>query len=145
MPSTDSTSTTASTTFAGLWIHDPLDPAGTVRNYLYGRSTRSVGVDVAQQGLRFAGRTFPVVDFSEHQDDSFSVQIDIPEGPTTVTELEELMTFAQLRRVLCFRDNRGRLFFGTMHGYKESDQDWGTRVSFDVSRADYDEGEEVTI
>ena len=145
MPSTDSDVETGSTTLVGLWIHDPLNPAGTARNYIYGRSSRSVGINVAQQGMRFAGRTYPVVDFSEHQEDNFSVTIPIPEGPTWSSELADLAAFAELRRVLCFRDNRGRLFFGTMNGYKEDDQDWGTQVSFNVNRVDYDEGEEVTI
>lgn len=145
MPYTDSAPDEDSVSFMGLWIHDPLDPTGTIKNYMYGRSSRSVGVDVSQQGMRFAGRTYPVVDYSEHQEDSFSVTIQVPEGPTTATELLELLAFAELRRTLCFRDNRGRLFFGTMSGYQEDDQDWGTQVSFDVGRVDYDEGEEVTI
>ena len=145
MPTTDSDPVEDSVDFQGFWIHDPLDPEDTIKNYPYGRSARSVGIDVAQKGLVFAGRQFPVAEYGEHQGDSFSVRIDIANGSTWATEMEELQDFAQVRRTLCFRDNRGRLFFGTMAGYKEADQDWGTAVTFSVDRVDYDEGEEVTI
>jgi hypothetical protein len=63
--------------------------------------------------------------------------VDVPFGDTT--SLPELLGFAEGRRTLCYRDSRGRLFFGAMSSYSESDQDWGTRVSFSVSRVDYAE------
>lgn len=139
MPSTDSASVESSTTFQGLWIHDPLDPEGTIHQFLYARSARSVEMEVEQQGVVFAGRQYPVFDYGEHQGDSFKVRIDIPNGSDWLTEVEAIQDFAQVRRTLCFRDNRGRLFFGTMKGYSEADQDWGTQVGFTVERADYNE------
>lgn len=139
MPSTDSASIESSTTFQGLWIHDPLDPEGTIHQFLYARSARGVGIDVEQQGMVFAGRQYPVFDYGENQQDSFKVRIDIPNGSTWADEIDVIQDFAQVRRTLCFRDNRGRVFFGTMKGYEEADQDWGTSVAFAVERASYDE------
>lgn len=139
MPSTDSSTIESSTSFQGLYIHDPLDPEGTIKQFLYARAARSVGIEVEQQGMVFAGRQFPVFDYGEHEENNFKVRVDIPDDSNAATAIYDLQNFARLRRILCFRDNRGRAFFGTMKGYDEADQDWGTQVSFTVERASYDE------
>lgn len=139
MAYTDSDPVTASYTQTGLRIHDPLDPSTTLRTYLYARSERSSSIDTMPSGHWFAGRTFPVVDYGEHQDDAFDVSIRVPHGTTWQTDLVDLAAFAAARRTLCFRDGRGRLFFGSMRDYAERDEDWGTAVSFTVQRVYYDQ------
>lgn len=136
---TDSATASASTAFNGLWIHDPLDPQGTVVRFLYGKSSRSKSIDVEESGLVFAGRAFPVMEYGEHQADEYDFSVQVPNGSSYLSDLAALADFAESRRTLCVRDNRGKVVFGTMTGYKEQDQDWGSRVSFSVSRVDYDE------
>lgn len=121
----------------GVWIHDPQDPAGTIRNYPYGKSNRSRQIDVSQSGSVYAGRRYPVVDYGEQQTDSLSITVVVPTGDDWLNNLTDLQEFAGVRRTLCFRDNRGRTLFGTMSGYRESDEDVGTVVSFTVDRVDY--------
>lgn len=123
----------------GLWIHDPLDPEGTIRQFVYAKSQRSSSIDTLGTGHFYAGRQFQVVDYGEHQDDGFGVRLDIPHGADWAADLVALTAFAEGRRTLCYRDGRGRLFFGAMSGYKEDDQNWGTAVAFGVTRVDFDE------
>lgn len=136
---TDSSSATTSLSLLGVWIHDPLDAEGTVRNYLYGRSSRSTSIEVEAASLVYAGRTYQVTEYGEHQRDEYSVSIDVPHGETWASDLADLEAFAEARRTLCFRDNRGRQMFGTLSGYGESDEDGGTAVRLTFSRVDYDE------
>lgn len=137
---TDSVAAEASLTLQGLWIHDPLDPEGTVQQYLYGKATRSSSVDTLQNGLIYAGRTYPVFDYGEHQQDKYDVSIVVPYDTDWVTNMANLLEFANAKRVLCVRDNRGRKMFGSISDYNENDADHGgTTVSFTMTRADYDE------
>jgi len=139
MSYTDSDEAESTLTLTGVWLHDPLDAEGTVQQYLYGRSNRTSTVKVDRHGLVYAGRTFPVFDYGEHQDDQVSVQVLVPHGETWAAELAELLEFAEARRTLCYRDNRGRRVFGSLGNYTEDDEDMGTTVSFEMNRADYDE------
>lgn len=139
MPYTDSATATKALTLTGLWIHDPLSPQATVASYPYARSARSASVDTMGEGHYFAGRVHPVYDYGEHQQDVFNVTVDVGHGTSWAADLAALLAFAESRRTLCFRDGRGRRFFGAMTGYAEADQDWGTRVTFDVTRVDFEE------
>lgn len=118
----------------GVLIHDPDDPADTIRQYLYGRASRSTDVEVAQVSSVYAGRRYPVTDFGEHQQDLYSIQIDVPHGQDWRTDLDDLRAFMELRKALVLRDNRGRSMTGTMSRYREDDQPWGTQVGFTFSR-----------
>lgn len=137
MSYTDSDPVEGTLTLTGLWIHDPLDPENTARQYTYGKAARQASIDVDQQPLSFAGRQFPVMYYGDPQTDQLAVNVDIPSDEND--SLAELADFAQARRTLCVRDNRGRKLFSSLSGYKEDDQDFGTRVSFEVTRVDFDE------
>lgn len=126
----------------GAWIHDPADAEGTVRQYRYGRDARSTSIDIGGTSMKFAGRTFPVVDYGEHQDNTYEVKIVVPHGPSYRTDLEALKAFAQSKTTLMFRDNRGRAMHGTMSGYSEADQSLGTEITFEMTRV---HREEVTL
>lgn len=136
---TDSVAAQLSMTMQGLWIHDPLDPEGTVQQYIYGKATRSTSIDMGQKGLVFAGRTYPVFEYGEHQEDDYDITILVPFDSSWQTTMATLSEFGQARKTICVRDNRGRIMFGSISGYKENDEDWGTEVRFNISRADYDE------
>lgn len=141
MPYTDSAPVEGGLTLAGVWLHDPEDPEGTARQFLYGRSRRTAAVSPQHTLAHYAGRRYPVADFGDLQTDSFAVTVEVPDGSTAAADLAALDEFATSRRTLVYRDNRGRLAFGTMSGYGVADQDWGSLVSWSWLRVDYDEGE----
>lgn len=122
----------------GVWLHDPADDEVTVRQFLYGKDSRSTSIDTITTSQRFAGRTFPVIDYGEHEDEEFTVTVDIPHGPTHRTEESDLRGFMELKKTLFFRDNRGRAAYGTMSGYNQADQAWGVTVGFKFARVSYD-------
>jgi hypothetical protein len=80
-----------------------------------------------------------VTDYGEHQTDIYRVTVDVPHGDQWRTQLDELLGFAEARRVLVFRDNRGRGATGTLSGYSENDQPWGSQVGFGFTRNDTEE------
>lgn len=127
----------------GVWIHDPDDPADTAVNYRYGRAARGTSLDVEANALQFAGRTYPVYDYGEQQQESYSVRIDVADDEPI--KLRSLEGFATLRKTLMLRDNRGRRAYGTIEGFQEDDQDYGTAVGFTFNRVDYDEGTQVVL
>jgi hypothetical protein len=136
MAYTDSEPSTASITFQGVWLFDPLVAEDTVRQFLYGSLSRSRSMGIAQSGMRFAGREYPVFDFGEQIADSLAVRIDVPHGPDWADDLQALRDFATAARITTVRDNRGRSLTGALTGFTENDQDWGTQVTFTVTRAD---------
>lgn len=138
MPYSDSVTMTAELDlYPGVWLHDPLDPVGTLWRFEYGRSQRSSTVDVLGQGTLYAGREFPVVDFGEHTAEKASVVIDIPNGVDASADLAALDDFVRGKRTLYFRDNRGRGFHCTVGGYQRQDAHWGAAISFDAVRTHY--------
>ena len=136
---TDSTETVADRELElqGVWLHDPTDPEVTIRQFIYGKDNRSTALDIKGVTQQFAGRTFPVTDFGEHEEEDISITVDIPHGPTHRTEEADLRAFAEMRRTLYLRDNRGRACYGTMSGYQQSDQSWGVTVGFKFGRTSY--------
>lgn len=139
---TDSASSSESISFDGLWISDPLDHEGTIRQFPYGKASHSTSYDRMSSGTHYAGRELPVFDFGDQLTETFSIQVEIPYGSTWRDDVDAMQAFAVDQRVLTVRDARGRAFTGAMTGYKESDQSWGTQVSFTVTRASE---EQVTI
>ncbi|WP_328339556.1 hypothetical protein [Micromonospora sp. NBC_00421] len=137
MAFSDSDIVSAALDLVGVWIHDPADPAGTARQFPYGKASRGTALDVESGALQFAGRVYPVVDFGEGKGQVYTVRVDVAHGPDWSTQLATLEAFALASRTLMLRDNRGRCAYGTMSGYREDDQDWGTQVAFTFTRGDY--------
>lgn len=131
----DSAAATESITFGGLWMSDPMDPAGTIREFPYGRAQRSSALAREHTGTHYAGRELPVFDYGDQRAETFSVKAEVPYGATWRDDMDALQAFAVDRRVLTVRDGRGRSFTGALSGYQEDDQEWGTSVSFAVTRA----------
>lgn len=138
MPYSDSDTVTTSTSlYPGVWLHDPLDPEGTLVRFAYGKNGRSSSIDTLGEGNLYAGREYPVVDFGEHTSEKVSVTIEIPDGTDAAASLAALDEFARSKRTLFYRDNRGRAFYATLSGYTRSDASWGTGVSFEAARVHY--------
>lgn len=136
----DSTETVADRELdlSGVWLHDPTDAETTVRQFMYGKDSRSTAIDTVSTVQQFAGRTFPVTEFGEYEQEDISVSVDIPHGPTYLTEQSDLRVFMELKKTLFLRDNRGRATYGTMSGFNQADQAWGVTVGFKFGRVSYD-------
>lgn len=134
MSYTDSVVVEAGVHLRGVWVHDPLDPAGSVRAYPYGANSRETAVEVEQEGTVYAGRTFPVVDYGEAEVHAIGVGLTVPHGPDYRMHLAELEGWARARRTIHLRDNRGRNVRGTLSGFKHSDAGHGSEVTFTVTQ-----------
>ncbi len=119
-------------------MHDPADSAITIRQFLYGKDSRSTSIDTSSTTQQFAGRTFPVTDFGEYEAEDITIQVDIPHGPTHRTEEDDIRGFMEYKKTLFLRDNRGRAAYGTMSGFNQADQAWGATVAFKFGRVSYD-------
>lgn len=138
MAYTDSAVFEAGIDFQGVWIHDPTNPQATVRQFLYGKATRSASIALETAGHHYAGRVLPVYDYGDYEDDKFPISLDVPFGDTWAADIAALQGFAQTRQTLVVRDNRGRVFYGVLTDYSEKDEESGTTVSFTVTRVDSD-------
>lgn len=136
---TDSEAVTALLPLVGVWIHDPLvGGQDSAANFPYGADQRELALEPVHEAQFYAGRVDSVVDYSEHRNEIFGVTLDVPTGPTWIAARRSLRDFAEARRTLMFRDNRGRAIYGQMEGYRERDTAWGTMVSFSVRRSSWD-------
>lgn len=125
--------------FQGLWIHFPEQPQETTRNFLYGRDVRSYSTDVGGKQMVLAGRKFQVTEFGEHQTDAFKVTVIIPHGPNYESDRIQLRQFAESKRTLVVRDNRGVVVFGSISSIEESHVSEGSSFGFDVNRVHREE------
>lgn len=132
----DSAPVVGSVTLEGVWLHDPADPEGTVRHFRFGKSARDVSLEVAAQESVYAGREYPVVDFGPFTSYQVGVRIDVPFGSLWAADIAALQSFATARRILSYRDNRGRVFPARLSNYREQDTDTGSQVTMNASRVD---------
>lgn len=144
MPYTDSDPSTEGLQLEGVWLHNPSNPTESLVQYRFGKANRGTSIETMPEKQVFAGREFPVFEYGEHTDITYTVKIDMPETSTTQDDLLTLIDFAELKQTLCLRDNRGRLAFGIIDGFSINDTDWGAEVGFNFLTNDYDEGEEAT-
>lgn len=136
MTYTESDTESATLHLIGVWIRDPDLDGGDSRNFPYGSAQRRTGLDLEAEALHYVGRADPVVEYGEHRTRTVSIALDVPHGSTWTTDLEDLRAFAESRKPLHIRDNRGRSVCGPLSGYQEEDQEWGTKVSFTVTQVD---------
>lgn len=118
----------------GLWIHEPEDAQGTSTKFRFGRDLRGFEMDVGGSEQVFAGRRYPVIDYGEHQKDSFSVGVQILNGPSYHDERQVLRDFIEAKKTLVFRDNRGHAVFGAVGNLSEDHESWGSSFKFTVVR-----------
>lgn len=135
MPWADSEPVEVTLPLRGVWLHDPDDPEGTVRQFRFGANQRGDSFDGMQAGTYFVGREDPVFDFGDPSSFSVEVTIDVPHGPDYITDLAFLREFAAMRKTLVYRDNRARAVHGTLSNLRTSDQGWGSSVSFTFTKA----------
>jgi hypothetical protein len=138
MPTTYSDPTTiAAPEFLGVYIHDPVDPVGTLTSFLYSASLSVENIASPANLLQFAGREFPVAEFGENATHSVDLSITIPFDDTWSTLVAVAQAYARFRGTLTFRDSRGRVVYGVVQSVRVTDRSEGSVVTFTVSRVDY--------
>lgn len=135
MPFTDSDPHVTTLDIRGVWIHDPDNPEATLRQFPYGANQRGDSFDGMQSGTYYAGREDPIFDFGDSSGTSADITIDVYHGPDYTENMITLRQYAAMKKMLWLRDNRSRAVFGTMSGFKTSDQSWGSTVSFTFTKA----------
>lgn len=126
-------------TFQGVTLHDPNDPEATMVHYPLWRGGRMEESSVASELLQFAGRNFPVTSFGDPEMSSINATVTVPAGDEGNVLVDALRDFLRDRRLLVYRDGRGRVIFGTMAAQAVEDRREGTDVTFTVTRNDYSE------
>jgi hypothetical protein len=135
MPFMDSDPVVTTLGIQGVWIHDPDDPEGTLRQFVYGANQRGDSFDSMGSGTYYVGRESPVVDFGDPAAFSVDITIDVPHGPDYTENVNLLRAYAAVKKSLWFRDNRSRAVYGWMSSFKVTDQGWGSVVSFTVTQS----------
>ena len=133
MSYTESVPVTITPRLEGVWLHAPEDPEGTALHLRYGGTGRTEEIDVPAGESWYAGRTFPVVDFGEHESERVPVRMTVPAQDGT-SGLAALRALVRRRSTLSYRDGRGRSVIGYLSGLRVQDEEWGASVSFTVNR-----------
>lgn len=136
MPFTDSTQAETVLPLVGVWLHDGDAPEASIRQFMYGSANKADDLDAMGTGTYYSGRTHPVFDFGEHEAEAVAVSLDVPHGPSYRTDLAVLREFARSKKAVWYRDNRGRVYFGPVSGFRTTDTAWGSTVTFTIQQAD---------
>jgi hypothetical protein len=123
----------------GVWIHDPQDPQGTIRQYAYVNSSSVEARSLTGAALSFAGRAFPVFEFGDLQQRTQQLSLVIPGGAQWEAQRASLEALLTSKRSWVYRDNRGRLIFGAVMAITETDDPRGTIVDLQLTATEFDE------
>lgn len=134
--SSDSDVASASITLSGVWLHDPLDPAGTVRQFLLREQQRTLQTQYAQTMMQFEGRSLPVADIAGQKTQQVQVTI---QCPANSGDLDALYSLIGRQTTLLYRDNRGRKIYGVVSAVPETEDYWGSSVQLTVQAVSYEE------
>jgi hypothetical protein len=129
--------TVVAPTFLGVYIHDPVDPVGSLTPFLYSASLSVESVAGNANLLVFAGREFPVAEFGENTSRTVEVSVTIPFDEDWQAAVQDAAAYATFRGTLTFRDGRGRVVYGVVQSVKLTDRNEGTVVTFTVTQVDY--------
>lgn len=137
--STSTVYTTVAPKLMGVWLHDPQDPSDTITQFPYGNIGRTEGLSVASKAISYVGRALPVYDMGEFETQELGINIIIPSGSDEQDLVEWFRRAVRSRRVLCYRDNRGRLVYGIIGEISFTDVREGTSVQFTFNTSSYSE------
>lgn len=103
----------------GVWLCDPLDPENTKVNFQYNGHGASETYDVESTVTHYAGRSLPVTDFGDAVNNTLTVDINTIDGDGTDNALRN---FVIARKLLLYRDHKGRRAFGTVSSHPREDR-----------------------
>ncbi len=114
---------------SGILLFDPTvdEPVGL--EYLYGNTSRSEGLTVRSAAHHFLTHVSPVYDFAAQSSRVVGLAITVPFGPTHDAEVQALRQVVRNRRIMIYRDNRGRFIPGIMRTLSISDVPHGSVVT----------------
>lgn len=120
----------------GVVIADPSSP-GSGHTYLYGNIGRAETLTVGAYGTRYLTQPKQEFSFSDNEDNTVSLNILIPFSDTHDLDVQAMRNFVRRRKVLLYRDNRGRLLYGVLLNVDIADAPEGTYVSGTLNVSDY--------
>jgi hypothetical protein len=121
----------------GVYLHDPEDPQGTIRQFLYAPSGKTEKRAVASEMLVFAGRTRPVAEFGDAETDTLDVTLVVPWDDSWYGGTEALRSIYRTFRTYAYRDSRGRSWYGVLRDVQFEDVKEGTKCVFTFERTYY--------
>lgn len=127
---------TVTPAWQGVWLHDALDPYGTLRQFQWDAERASDWQPEAVL-MQFAGRRLPVAEFGESEAESVTVALSLFRDDGDAAALDALV---RRKGTLCYRDGRGRKLFGVIRSLALVDQRaWGSTVSVKLEGISYSE------
>lgn len=138
MPDTDSaTYVMTAPGLIGVWAFDPTDVDATVRNFPYADG-RSETIMPTADVIQLAGREDPIVEFGEVTLVGLDLTVFVPFDSDHDAAVQWWRDRANNRRVILYRDNRGRLLYGALpDGIKMTDGRMGTAFAVKLQRVTY--------
>jgi hypothetical protein len=135
--STSEIVTTTAPALIGVWVHDPLDVEGTLRNFIHAEG-RTENRQPRSAVLEFIGREDPVIEFGEITVTGLQLTVVIPSGSEHDAGVDWWVNAANNRRTILYRDNRGRLMYAALaDGVAVTDERAGSSVSVSLRRVSY--------
>ena len=130
-----STESSTSIGLLGVWLHDPLDPPGTIEHFLYdGQGTRNENYGADINLMHFHGRTGAVAEATaQATEDEISFTIQLPSGTTDRARIRAL---SRGRSVLCYRDVHARRAFGVITDLRINDEPVGGSATVTLGLVD---------
>lgn len=133
------TYTAVAPSLVGVWVFDPIDPDDTERNYLHADG-RTESIKPRASSMDVAGRLNPLLEFGEVTVVGLKLTVFVPFGPEHDAGVQWWRDACENRRAICYRDNRGRLYWvGLPDGIEPQDGRAGTAFSLTLQRVNYDE------
>lgn len=126
--------TSAALAFKGFLLHDPDDVQVTIRGFRYNDEGASDSYDVDAQLIDYQGREFPVAEFGTSSKREVSVDLIHSKGSG---DARALLNFVKLRKVLCYRDSKGRKLYGLLKLGATRDTIYGFTTGVTITQTDF--------
>lgn len=130
----------AALAFKGFTLHDPDDPESTVKAYRYNDEGASDSWEIENALIEYQGREYPVAEFGDGTRRSVSVDLIHSKG---FVDARSLLYFLRMRRVLCYRDSKGRKLYGMLKLGDTRDTFYGFTTGVTIEAVDYPPDREV--
>lgn len=126
------------TSLDGFTLFDLYDSTLYSATFLYLADKREESVAVDTDTKHYLTQALPDTEFSTIGTKTFSVSTVIPYGVNDVDPLDELRAAIRTRRILGYRDNRGRLNAGYISSLAIKDLPHGNSVAFKFNVVNYE-------
>lgn len=122
-------------TFIGIWLHDVINPIGTIYQFLGDGSGRTENWQAESTLMKFAGRNRPVIEFGEMEENKILAQLEL-----NAVDYKNLQFLVKSKATLCYRDVRGRKMFGVIMAlpFVDAEQNCYT-ITIEINETSYSE------